>query len=755
MVVQIPSYYFWMIFIVPFVGCLVTTLMGKFGRARDYTAVLFSLISAIFSFLVLWPMFEGQSISVVTSLIPTNVSWISGLGLDMGVLTDPYTIILTNIVSWIGFLILVYSLDYMRGDNGLTRYWFFMNFFLGSMQLIVLSNNLLSLFIGWEGVGLASYALIGFYYRDRTEYWVGTPGHRTLGEEQAYSPSHAGMKAFVMTRIGDMAFLAGFFILFYYARTFSFTSLAANANNWVGSLHNAGLLVPVAVLIFGGAVGKSAQFPLMEWLPDAMAGPAPVSALIHAATMVNAGVILVARIGPIFYFTLISNPSLIQPFFLTVAWIGAFTAFLAATQGMVGYELKKILAYSTASQIGYMIMALGLTGLGASANFAEGLSSGLFHLMSQAIFKAALFMAAGVLIHTTGSKYINEMGGLKDKMKITFAAVLIAAAALSGIPPLSGFWSKDSILGTAWTSGQYELFAVGAITAGITAFYTFRMFGIIFYGKKNEHLQEMESTDARPIEVSQVALAQGETGHVVAQSETEKVKDQHKEERAGHEPHESGPLAWVPYTLLAAMCVVIGVATPIFNLEGVIEKASTTYLLSLFPATVVSSTPPSVPLNLIPIGISLAFVAIGVGAAWALYIGRRTTPENFVKETGFMHGLYQFLENRWYINAIYYRVFVDPTIEAAQWTLNNIEDKVLSKINIGGVMGGIDLSKGGNILDGVVNSIAGAFSVVGQALSRAARKMQSGILEQYTLIFTIGIIIILVLFLVFSGVKLP
>jgi NADH-quinone oxidoreductase subunit L len=748
MAALIPSYYFWMIFIVPYVGCLVTTMMGKLGRARDYAAVLFSLISAVFSFLVLLPVLEGQTVSVHNSVIPTSVPWISSLGLNIGVLSDPYTIILTNIVSWIGFLIMVYSLDYMRGDKGLTRYWFFMNFFLGSMQLIVLSDNFLSMFIGWEGVGLASYALIGYYHRDRVEYWVGTPGQKTLGEEQAYSPSHAGMKAFMMTRVGDIAFLAGLFILFFYARTFSFNSLATNTA-WATSLSNAGLIIPVGLLIFGGAIGKSAQFPLQEWLPDAMAGPAPVSALIHAATMVNAGVVLVARVGPIFYFALAGHPGLLQPFFLTVAWIGAFTAFLAATQGMVGYELKKILAYSTASQIGYMIMALGLTGL--STNFVQGLSAGLFHLMSQAIFKACLFMAAGVLIHTTGSKYISDMGGLKDKMKLTFAVFLIAAAALAGIPPLSGFWSKDAVLATAWDSGQFGLFAVGAVTAGLTAFYSFRMVGIIFYGKKSKHLQEMAGGVPQQSEVAQV---QEEGGHVVEPAVAETVEAEHKEEEKGHEPHETGPLGWVPYTILGIMSVVIGVLAPVLNIGGVLDSAATTYLAGFFPK-VVSSTVLTAPFNFESAAISLAFVAVGFTAACMVYVVNRVEPVQLIGEKGIMHGLYKFLENRWYINAVYYKVFVNAPVRIALWTLDNVEDRVLSKINIDGVSVAIDLSIAGNWLDRIVDVVSGGFALVGRWLSRGFRRMQTGIVEQYALIFTIGLMVMLIVFLFALGAKLP
>jgi NADH-quinone oxidoreductase subunit L len=750
MVAEIPSYYFWLIWIIPFIGCLVTTIMGRLGKARDYAAVLFSFASAVFSFLVLLPVLEGQTLSVYNSVIPTSVPWISSLGLNMGVLTDPYTIILTNIVSWVGFLILVYSLDYMKGDKGLTRYWFFMNFFLGSMQLIVLSDNLLALFIGWEGVGLASYALIGYFYHDEVQYWVGTPGQKAIGEEQAYSPSHAGMKAFVMTRVGDMAFLAGLFILFYYARTFSFHLLASDTS-WASSLTNAGLILPVALLIFGGAIGKSAQFPLQEWLPDAMAGPAPVSALIHAATMVNAGVILVARVGPIFYFALANNPGIIQPFFLTVAWIGGFTAFLAATQGMVGYELKKILAYSTASQIGYMVMALGLTGL--STNFAQGLSAGLFHLMSQALFKACLFMAAGVLIHVTGSKYINDMGGLKDKMRLTFVVFLIAAAALSGIPPLSGFWSKDAVLATAWDAGQYGLFLVGAVTAAITAFYTFRMFGIIFYGDRSEHLQEMmQGMASHPPAVSQAH--EGELAHGVGPSETERVEVEHKEEGKGHEPHETGPIGWVPYTILGALSLIIGILVPILNIGGAFDTAATEYLAGLFPKIISTTSFASAPFNLESSGITIVFVAIGVAFAWALYIGRRTKPENFVRNAGLMHSIYLFLENRWYINAVYYKVFVDAPVQFAQWTNDVIEDKVLSKINIGGVVAGMDLSEAGNWLDGIVNAVSGSFATISEWFSRGARKMQTGILEQYTLIFTVGLLIILVFFLLALGAKI-
>jgi NADH-quinone oxidoreductase subunit L len=704
MSVTIPSYYLWLIFILPYAGALLTPLLARNQRLRDYAAVSFSFLSAIFALQLLLPVLQGQSITITGF---TSFPWISALRIDMGVLSDPYTIILSNVVAWVSFLIMMYSLDYMKSDTGLTRYWFFMNLFIGNMQLIVLSDNLLALFIGWEGVGLCSYALIGHYYRDEIQNWVGTPSSKVLGEEQAYSPSHAGMKAFVMTRVGDVAMLAGIIIVFIYAGTFSFQDLA-KSSDWAKKLAESGLLVPVALLIFGGAIGKSAQFPLHEWLPDAMAGPASVSALIHAATMVKAGVVLVARIGPIFYFVLSSNPALIRPFFETVAWIGAFTAFLAATHALVGFEMKKIMAYSTISQIGYMMMALGLTGL--STHFAQGLSAGLYHLTSHAIFKASLFMTAGALIHITGSKYINEMGGLRDRMKITFAVFLIATASLSGIPPFSGFWSKDAVLATAWDANQFGLFAVGAITAGLTAFYSFRMLGLVFFGKKSMRLEEFEKSGA----------------HI----------------------HEVNSLSWIPYAILGIGTVIIGVLSPLFNFEGALESISNGYLATLFPIGLEKGE--AAAFNVTSASIALLFAMIGVGISWLLYVHGRTL--GIVGSTRFMHGIYSFLENRWYINALYYKTFVNIPLYIARHT-SSAELRILNVVNDAGVKFGLYLSGTGNWIDNnIIDGIANGFSSRGQSLSRVVRKVQTGVLEQYILIFSIGLLVLLLIFILTTGV---
>ncbi len=706
MAVAVSAYYVWLTFIFPFVGALVVPLLGRGGKARDYVAVAFPLLSAVSALQLLLPWLQGQKVTLVG---PSSVPWISSLKIDMGIMSDPYTIIISNVVAWVSFLIMVYSLDYMRGDSGLTRYWFFMNFFIGNMQLLVLSDNLLALFIGWEGVGLCSYALIGHYYKDGTKDWVGTPGDKTLGEEQAYPPSHAGMKAFVMTKIGDVAMLAGILIVYISSGTFNYRQLAQSPG-WAASLAGAGLLVPVALLIFGGAVGKSAQFPLQEWLPDAMAGPAPVSALIHAATMVKAGVVLVARIGPIFYFVLATNGALIQPFFATVAWIGAFTAFLAASQALVGYELKKILAYSTVSQIGYMMMALGLTAL--STNFAQGLSAGLYHLISHAIFKACLFLAAGALIHVSASKYINEMGDLRQKMRITFIVFLIAAASLSGIPPFSGFWSKDAVLATAWDSGQMGLFLAGALTAGVTAFYSFRMLGIIFFGKKSPHLEQLEEE--------------------------------------GHQAHEVSPLSWIPYAALAVGSLVIGVLSPLVNIESALESAAHAYLAYLIPAASLSTE--VISFNLPAAGIALVLVLVGVGVAVPLYLTNSVAPSRIVGEKGLMHSLHTFLENRWYINAVYYKVFVDAPLLIARWASSNMELRFLYRVNDAGALLGIHLSAAGNWIDrNVVDGAANGISSVGQYFSRGARKVQSGVLEQYILVFSVGMLILLTVFVIATG----
>ncbi|MGC2563155.1 MAG: NADH-quinone oxidoreductase subunit L, partial [Nitrososphaeraceae archaeon] len=533
----------WLVWMLPFIGAAAIAGIARYGhKIRDYFAVSFSLGSAIFATTLL-PL--GLSGGEIQSQIP----WISTLGLEAGVLADPLSIIMTNLVAWVSFLIFAYSIGYMHGDRDLTRFWFFMLFFIGSMQLIVLSDNLLMVFFGWEGVGLASYALIGFWYHDRKKDYVGREGERAAGISLWASPTHAGMKAFLMTRAGDTMMLAGMFLIFAYAGTFGFRELIEN-QEWANQMAQQNLLVPAAVLLFGGAVGKSAQFPLEEWLLEAMTGPTSVSALIHAATMVKAGVFLVARIGPLFFALAAFG---MTQFFEVVAWTGAITAFLLATQAIVNPEIKKVLAYSTGSQIGYMMMGLGIAGL--STQFVEGYTAGFYQLMSHAVFKASLFMGAGALLHTVGSRYLTDMGGMRRYMKKTYIFMLLAGLSLAGAPLItSGFWSKDAIFASLLDSGysySWYLFSIAVIVAVMTAFYTFRMIGMAFFGKESKHLEEIQDK--------------------------------------GNHLHEVGKSMWIPFGILAVATIVIGSVGFIFEeqLQNILgEYLNTSFDISEEPGDV-------------------------------------------------------------------------------------------------------------------------------------------------------------------------
>ena len=464
----------WLVWIVPFIGAaLIPALAKKSIRFSNMSAVGFAIISALLAATLIPIVVSGSEIH-------SQIPWIPTLNIKAGILADPLSVIMTNLVAWISSLIIIYSVGYMHGDRDLTRYWFFMLFFIGSMQLIVLSDNLLMVFFGWEGVGFASYALIGFWYADRKKDYVGREGHIVRGIAMWASPTHAGIKAFLMTRAGDVMMLSGMFLIFMHAGTFGFKELLAD-QTWAHNMMEQNLLVPAAILLFGGAIGKSAQFPLNEWLLEAMTGPTPVSALIHAATMVKAGVFLVARIGPLFFALAAFDAA---AFFEVVAWIGAITAFLLATQAIVNPEIKKVLAYSTGSQIGYMMMALGIAGL--STQFVDGYTAGFFHLMSHAMFKASLFMAAGAILHVVGSRFMTDMGGLRKNMNKTFIFMLLSGLSLAGAPLItSGFWSKDAIFAALLESGTstgISLFFIAFIVAIMTAFYTFRMVGMVFFG---------------------------------------------------------------------------------------------------------------------------------------------------------------------------------------------------------------------------------------------------------------------------------
>jgi NADH-quinone oxidoreductase subunit L len=665
----------WLIWMLPFIGAaLVPGLAKGSKKARDYIAVGFALASAI-SAATLIPI--GLAGHEVHSQIP----WISSLGLKAGVLADPLAIVITNVVAWIAFLIFVYSLGYMHGDKDLTRYWFFMLFFIGSMQLIVISDNLLMVFFGWEGVGLASYALISFWYYDRKKDYVGKEGHFAGGIAMWTAPTHAGMKAFLMTRAGDVMMLAGMFLIFAYSGTFGFKELVAN-QAWAATMSQQNLLVPAAVLLFGGAVGKSAQFPLNEWLLEAMTGPTSVSALIHAATMVKAGVFLVARLGPLFFALSALNTS---QFFEVVAWTGAITAFLLASQALVSPEIKKVLAYSTGSQIGYMMMALGIAGI--SLNFTEGYTAGLFHLMSHAMFKASLFMGAGALLHSVGSRFMTDMGGLRKDMRKTYIFMLLASLSLAGAPLFtSGFWSKDAIFAAILESGyaySWPLFAMAVIVAVMTAFYTMRMIGMSFFGNKSKHLEEME--------------------------------------HEGHHVHEVGPIMWVPFAILAVATVAVGVVGFLF--EGQLHELLSEYLGESFGIVAQHEPVGRVFLNLNPVAAaaSLGAFAVGAGLGFVFYIARKADPEAIGRNV-VTRGIWKFLYNRWYLNTALYWGAVNGPLAIYRFIWRYFES---------------------TIVDGINPAFQGAMA----GMSKVVKSGQTGITQTYLFVFAVGIMIVVMLLL--------
>ncbi|MDC0218002.1 NADH-quinone oxidoreductase subunit L [Nitrosopumilus sp.] len=617
----------WLIWMLPFAAALIMPGIGKLSQnATKYVAVGFALMSAV-SAASLVPL------ALEAGEVHSQIMWIEALGIKAGVLADPLSIIMANVVAWISFLIMIYSTGYMKGDKDITRFWFWMMFFIGSMQLIVLSDNLLQVFFGWEGVGLASYALISFWYRDKKKDHVGTEGRTVLGMLDYYSPTHAGMKAFIMTKVGDVMMIAGMLLIFLFAGTFGFKELMGNTD-WATAMAAQGLLVPAFVLLFGGAMGKSAQFPLNEWLLEAMTGPTAVSALIHAATMVKAGVFLVARIGPL-VFALGAAGILADQFFEIVAWVGAITALLLATQGMVNPEIKKVLAYSTGSQIGYMMMALGVAGL--SHQYVDGYTAGFFHLISHAMFKASLFMAAGSLLHIVGSRFMTDMGGLRKHMKKTYAFMWAAGLGLMGAPFITtGFWSKDAIFAAVYESGNewaLPLFIIAVLTAIITAFYTTRMIGLVFFGKKSKHIEKMEEE--------------------------------------GHHIHEASVSMWVPYGILAVLTIGIGIIG--LSAEEGLHHTFEYYLKNSFGiysshAADESSILPEFlqGLNPVALGASLVAFATGIGLGYIFYIGRWVDPVKFVNSNIFFYAIHKLFLNRWYLNAIVYWCFVTTPLWLAR-----------------------------------------------------------------------------------------
>lgn len=617
----------WLCWIFPLMGVPLAPLLARIHpRLRDYAAVFLSFLAACSALMLIPYLFHLEDLPIESA-----VSWITvPFALDVGVLIDPVSIVMANVVAVISFFIMVYSYGYMEGNPSLTRWWVFMNFFIGGMLLLVLSNNLLFLFFGWKIVGLCSWGLIGFYYLDEKKYWIGGPP-----PTRYITPSHAGLKAMVVTSAGDLLLLGGILIIYAHAHTLNLMELYETSAVWIPAMAKSpGLISLTAVLLLAGPVGKSAQFPLHEWLPEAMAGPGPVSALIHAATMVKSGVYLVARLIPIFFYGYwVAGSPEARSFFILTAWIGAITAFIAATQGMTAVELKKALAFSTVSQIGYMMLGLGVAGL-TITGLIGGFTSGLSHLLSHAMFKAALFLCAGSVIHTAGSIYMTDMGSLKRYMPYTWLFMLIASLSLMGIPPLPGFWSKDAILAAVWASHQYLLFALALITCGITAFYTLRFVGLSFYGPESANIKERE----------------------------------HKGAHLG-EPHIT---MLVACGILAALILLLGVVFP--RIEPLLEEGFEYSLVEHLHLPFEDHGGHSL---VVPV-LSLLFIALGAIPSYLLYISGRVNPAGTLQTLFERHGslkiLHRVFWNRWYIDSTYYRVFVNGTIKLLPIVVNYIEN---------------------------------------------------------------------------------
>jgi len=401
-------------------------------------------------------------------IIAFNLTWLQftdKLHIDIGALLDPISVMMLVVISTVSFMVHIYSLGYMKGEKGFERFFSFLSLFTFSMLGLVLATNIFQMYIFWELVGVSSFLLIGFYY-------------------QKPSAVRASKKAFIVTRFADLGFLIGILILSFNTKTFDFISLTNPAGDAIKQGVGIGFLglsimTWSMILVFMGGVGKSAMFPFHIWLPDAMEGPTPVSALIHAATMVVAGVYLVARMFPIYA---IAAPVALN----VVAYVGAFSSLFAAVIACTQTDIKRVLAYSTMSQIGYMMLALGLAGYGGHAGL--GYMASMFHLFTHAMFKALLFLGAGAIIHAVHSNYMTDMGGLRKYLPITHITFLIACLTIAGIPPLSGFFSKDEILAAAFHSNKL-LFAVEYAVAGLTAFYMFRLYFSVFWGKETHYHQ--------------------------------------------------------------------------------------------------------------------------------------------------------------------------------------------------------------------------------------------------------------------------
>ncbi len=613
----------------PFIGAFIIALAWilrvKDERIYGYTSVLSILISSIVSSYVAFNVLSKGPIYAGRDLM-----WFSWLGVSLGTYYDGLSSLMAVVVSWVSLLIAVYSVKYMEGDWGYGRYFFFFTFFVGSMMLLVLADNLVLLFIGWEGTGLCSYALIGHWYTDEEDKWVGRPGRRALGYPMYFEPSHSGVRAILFTRIGDLGFLVGIAFLYMVAGTINIVDLASTAPEWLSNLASRGVLSVTLLILTLGALAKSAQFPFHEWLVTAMTGPTPISALIHAATMVKAGIYLFLRLTPILLtgaltltptgYTIVVNQ--LQEYFTLIAYIGAFTAFMLASMALVSDEIKLILAYSTASQIGYMFLGAAASGLllgvGGGMLF-EGVISGFSHLVSHAIFKASLFLIAGWLIHVAHSRFIDPMGDYSSYMRLTALALWLSGLSLAGIPPLSGFFSKEMVIHVSHIASPL-LAIVAVVTAILTTAYTLRLVVRVLHTppytriSKEAHIEEAPST------------------------------------------------MLLPYLALALASLAIGLLWPIMS-SVYSRMAEVTLSMGSHIEVHVELTGLTITIILVILATALTIIS--------LYAILRVNIYALAQKAPFTQ-LYNFLYDRWYMNSIIYATFLGGGVRTT-WFFKNAD----------------------------------------------------------------------------------
>lgn len=637
--------YIWLIPILPLIGFAINGLFGKYIGKKLVSLAACSSVGL--SFVVSLMCFSNLlSMPADERLFEkTFYTWISSgtFKADLAFQLDPLSGIMILVVTGVGFLIHIYSMGYMHEDEGYHRYFTYLNLFIFSMLILVLGGNFLVMFVGWEAVGLCSYLLIGFWYKKK-------------------SAADAGTKAFIVNRIGDFGFILGIMMIFFTFHSVDFQEVFSQAEANFPEGSNA--IVWITLLLFIGATGKSAQIPLYTWLPDAMEGPTPVSALIHAATMVTAGVYMVARCSALF----IIAPEAM----LTVAIVGAVTAIFAASIGLVQNDIKKVLAYSTVSQLGYMFLACGVGAFGAA----------IFHLMTHAFFKALLFLGSGSVIHAMGGEQdIRKMGALRKKMPVTFYTFLLATLAIAGIPGFAGFFSKDEILWKSFSSpyGHTLLWITGAVAAGFTSFYMFRLVFLAFCGESRV--------------------------------------DAHAEEHL----HESPPSMTIPLSILGALSVIGGYVGIPHILGG--HNRIEAFLEPVFRFAAESSESAqghgseSAEMTLMVVSVLIALS--GIGLAYYFYLKNRSVPEKLAQS---FSPVYKLLLNKYYVDEIYDALIVNPIKKGSTILWEFFDEKVIDGIVNGAAEffedGGLSLRKlqSGKAQAYLVSILLGAVIFVGYFL---------------------------------------